>query len=151
MASAPGDPPLFYDRHIFMCTNVRPAGHPRGCCMERAAELGGVEKVRGYASEAGRDPQAIEPGLYFTLAAGDNEAVREGQNFLSQYYNRPYDAVAKAMVCVMGSWDQVMDQIQAYTGAGARTLVLRFAGSDQIRYLEECAKQLARRGFTLAA
>ena len=96
------------------------------------------------------DPRAIEPGLYFTLAAGDDNAIREGQHFLSQYYNRPYEAVAKAMLCDMGGWDQVMDQIQAYAEAGARTLVLRFATSDQIRHLENCAEQLARRGFSLA-
>jgi (2Fe-2S) ferredoxin len=41
-------------RHIFMCTNVRPDGHPRGCCMARAAEAGGVDKLRGYAREKAR-------------------------------------------------------------------------------------------------
>jgi alkanesulfonate monooxygenase SsuD/methylene tetrahydromethanopterin reductase-like flavin-dependent oxidoreductase (luciferase family) len=107
-------------------------------------------KIRAYAAEAGRDPQRIEPGLYFTLAAGDDSDIREGQHFLSQYYNRPYEAVAKAMVCVMGSWDQVMDRIQAYAEAGARTIVLRFATSDQIRHLESCAEQLSRRGFLRA-
>ena len=106
-----------------------------------------LEKIRGYAAEAGRDPRAIEAGLYFTLAAGDDGAIREGENFLSQYYNRPYEAVAKAMLCVMGSWDRVMDRIQAYHEAGASTVVLRFASSDQIRHLEECAEQLARRGL----
>lgn len=106
-------------------------------------------KIRAYAADAGRDPQAVEPGLYFTLAAGDDRAIREGEHFLSQYYNRPYDAVAKAMLCVMGNWDRVIDRIQAYAEAGARTVVLRFATSDQIRHLEECAEQLARRGFPI--
>jgi alkanesulfonate monooxygenase SsuD/methylene tetrahydromethanopterin reductase-like flavin-dependent oxidoreductase (luciferase family) len=106
-----------------------------------------LEKIRAYAFEAGRDPQAIEPGLYLTLAAGDNKAIHEGQNFLSQYYNRPYEATTKAMLCVMGSWEQVMDQIQAYAEAGARTLVLRFAASDQIGHLEACAEQLSKRGY----
>lgn len=110
-----------------------------------------LEKIRAYAAEAGRDPQAIAPGIYFTLAAGGKAAIEEGQTFLSQYYNRPYEAVAKAMVCVMGSWQQVMDQIEAYTEAGARTFVLRFATSDQIKYLEDCAEHLAHRGFVLAA
>jgi alkanesulfonate monooxygenase SsuD/methylene tetrahydromethanopterin reductase-like flavin-dependent oxidoreductase (luciferase family) len=109
-----------------------------------------LAKIRAYADEAGRDPQAIEPAIYCTLAAGGREAIEEGQKFLSQYYNRPYEAVAKAMLCVMGSWDEVMDQIQAYAEAGARTLVLRFATSDQIRHLENCAEQLAHRGFQLA-
>lgn len=26
------DPAPFYRRHVFCCTNVRPDGHPRGCC-----------------------------------------------------------------------------------------------------------------------
>ena len=30
-------------------------------------------KIRAYAAEAGRDPEAIEPGLYFTLAAGGEQ------------------------------------------------------------------------------
>jgi alkanesulfonate monooxygenase SsuD/methylene tetrahydromethanopterin reductase-like flavin-dependent oxidoreductase (luciferase family) len=108
-----------------------------------------LEKIRAYASAAGRDPQSIEPGLYFTLAAGDDNAIREGQAFLSQYYTRSYEAVAKAMVCVMGGWDEVVDTIQAYVDAGARTLVLRFATSQQVRHLEECAEQLSHRGFKL--
>lgn len=24
-----------YERHVFVCENVRPAGHPRGCCTEK--------------------------------------------------------------------------------------------------------------------
>ena len=37
------DPRLFYSRHVFCCTNERPAGHPRGCCKEK-----GSEKLRNY-------------------------------------------------------------------------------------------------------
>src|SRR5260370_28738958 len=39
----PADPPLFYRRHVFCCTNTRPPGHPRGCCSEK-----GSEKLRNY-------------------------------------------------------------------------------------------------------
>jgi len=38
-----GDPALFYDRHVFVCTNVRPDGHPRGCCKAK-----GSEQLRDY-------------------------------------------------------------------------------------------------------
>ena len=24
-----------YERHVFVCENLRPAGHPRGCCADR--------------------------------------------------------------------------------------------------------------------
>lgn len=108
-------------------------------------------KIRAYAAQAGRDANQIEPGLYFTLAAGGADAVAEGQQFLAQYYNRPYEAVAKAMLCAMGSWDEVMERIQAYVAAGARTIVLRFATRDQFAHLEACAAQLARRGYLNAS
>ncbi len=37
------DPPPFYTAHIFVCTNRRPDGHPRGCCA-----ASGSEKLRDY-------------------------------------------------------------------------------------------------------
>lgn len=27
-----------YQRHVFVCTNQRPAGHPRGCCHAKHSE-----------------------------------------------------------------------------------------------------------------
>ncbi|MBM3352336.1 MAG: (2Fe-2S) ferredoxin domain-containing protein [Betaproteobacteria bacterium] len=27
-----------FKRHVFVCLNERPAGHPRGCCLGRASE-----------------------------------------------------------------------------------------------------------------
>ncbi len=42
-----GDPPQFYDRHVFVCTNERPAEHPRGCCKAKGAvELRDYMKMR---------------------------------------------------------------------------------------------------------
>jgi len=35
-ARNPGaDPAPYYRKHVFCCTNERPAGHPRGCCKEK--------------------------------------------------------------------------------------------------------------------
>ncbi len=34
---------LYFQKHIFCCTNVRPPGHRRGCCAEK-----GAEKLRDY-------------------------------------------------------------------------------------------------------
>lgn len=42
-AAAVEDPPLYYQSHVFVCTNVRPDGHPRGCCKAK-----GSEKLRDY-------------------------------------------------------------------------------------------------------
>ncbi len=27
-----------FERHVFVCTNVRPDGHPRGCCSAKGSE-----------------------------------------------------------------------------------------------------------------
>jgi alkanesulfonate monooxygenase SsuD/methylene tetrahydromethanopterin reductase-like flavin-dependent oxidoreductase (luciferase family) len=104
-------------------------------------------KIGAYADEAGRDPESIEPALYFTLAAGGTEAVSEGQTFLAQYYSRPFEAVSKAMLCVTGSWDEVTNRIEAYVQAGARTVILRFASREQLGHLNACAASLRRRGL----
>lgn len=105
------------------------------------------QKIQSYAVEIGRNPFSIHPGIYFTLAAGGKEAVVEGQQFLAQYYNRSYEAVANAMLCVTGSWNEVIDWMEKYVEAGARTVVLRFAANDQLRTLEACAEALNRRGL----
>jgi alkanesulfonate monooxygenase SsuD/methylene tetrahydromethanopterin reductase-like flavin-dependent oxidoreductase (luciferase family) len=104
-----------------------------------------LAKMRGYASEAGRDPESIEPGLYFTCGAGGKAAQREGEEFLSRYYGKPYQAVARAMLCVLGDWDQIIDRLEAYRDAGARTVVVRFATRDQLGHLEGFAAALERR------
>ena len=51
------DPPLWYQRHVFCCTNRRDAGHPRGCCAER-----GSEELRDYMKK-----QASKLGLKGTV------------------------------------------------------------------------------------
>jgi len=107
-------------------------------------------KIRAYAAAANRDPDSIHPGIYFTLAAGRKEAVVEGQTFLAQYYNRSYEAVANAMLCVSGSWDEVIDGVEKYIDAGARTVILRFAAHNQLGTLEACAEALNQRGLLAA-
>jgi (2Fe-2S) ferredoxin len=44
--------PPYFERHVFVCANERPEGHPRGCCKNKgAAELRDYMKAR--AKEAG--------------------------------------------------------------------------------------------------
>jgi alkanesulfonate monooxygenase SsuD/methylene tetrahydromethanopterin reductase-like flavin-dependent oxidoreductase (luciferase family) len=117
--------------------NIKTAGAYRECWA----------KIRNYAADAERDPTAIHPSVYMTVAAGSRADAEEGMSFLAQYYNRPYEAVANSMLCVTGSWDAVIDQIEAYREAGARTVVLRFAAREQMRHLENCAEALSVRGL----
>jgi len=37
------DPPLFFETHVFICTNRRPDGHERGSCAQK-----GAEKLKDY-------------------------------------------------------------------------------------------------------
>ncbi|MBL8644339.1 MAG: (2Fe-2S) ferredoxin domain-containing protein [Rhodospirillaceae bacterium] len=32
-----GDPALYFQCHVFCCTNVRPEGHPRGSCARKGS------------------------------------------------------------------------------------------------------------------
>jgi len=41
--SHPADPDLYFRLHLFICTNQRPEGHPRGSCARH-----GSEKLRDY-------------------------------------------------------------------------------------------------------
>jgi (2Fe-2S) ferredoxin len=71
----PQDPELFYSRHVFCCTNVRPEGHPRGCCAGK-----GAEKLRNYlkvrAKEAGlRDVRINAAGCLDRCEYGPNLVV----------------------------------------------------------------------------
>jgi len=50
MSTNDQDPPLFYDRHVFFCTNERPDGHPRGCCKAKDAE-----KLRNYMKSRAKE------------------------------------------------------------------------------------------------
>ena len=44
------DPKPFFRAHIFCCTNQRPPGHKRGCCMDK-----GAEDLRNYMKRRAKD------------------------------------------------------------------------------------------------
>ena len=44
------DPPLYYNAHVFCCTNERPAGHKRGSC-----KLRGSEPLRNYLTARAKE------------------------------------------------------------------------------------------------
>jgi (2Fe-2S) ferredoxin len=54
----PGDPPLFFETHVFVCGNRRPDGHPRGSCAEK-----GSEKIRDYMKARVKELSITMPGL----------------------------------------------------------------------------------------
>lgn len=41
-----------FERHVFVCTNTRPEGHPRGCCAGKGSEAV-RERLKTLAAEKG--------------------------------------------------------------------------------------------------
>ncbi|MGB9152171.1 MAG: (2Fe-2S) ferredoxin domain-containing protein [Alphaproteobacteria bacterium] len=54
------DAPLYYQSHVFCCTNRRPEGHKKGCCASK-----GSEELRNYMKK-----RAGEMGLASTRING---------------------------------------------------------------------------------
>lgn len=46
------DPPLYFRLHLFICTNQRPEGHPRGSCARSGSE-GLRDYLKARAKELG--------------------------------------------------------------------------------------------------
>ncbi|HXE16475.1 MAG TPA: (2Fe-2S) ferredoxin domain-containing protein [Stellaceae bacterium] len=46
----PTDPPLYFETHVFCCTNRRPDGHKRGSCAAK-----GSEKLRAYMKSRAKE------------------------------------------------------------------------------------------------
>lgn len=55
--------------------------------------------------------------------------------------------MVKANLCMSGSWNKIIDRLESFRAAGARTMVLRFAARDQMAEVEECAEALRQRGL----
>lgn len=79
-----GDPALFFSCHAFVCTNVRPEGHPRGSCarknsvalrdyMKDKAKAMGLKGIRINAAgcldrcELGPNVVIYPEGIWYTI------------------------------------------------------------------------------------
>lgn len=100
----------------------------------------GWRKVQALAREAGRDPNALEPATYLTLAVDENTGRAEQRitDFLTAYYGNR-DLTKQRQACFAGPAAALGEWLDGYVREGARTLVLRFAGEHE-RQLETIAK-----------
>jgi alkanesulfonate monooxygenase SsuD/methylene tetrahydromethanopterin reductase-like flavin-dependent oxidoreductase (luciferase family) len=97
--------------------------------------------VQGAARAAGRDPAALTPAMYLTLAIDDDKARAEARidAYLERYYGVRPDVTRKRQMCFAGPAAAAAAWLKAYADAGVRHLVLRFAG-DHERQLEAVAR-----------
>jgi alkanesulfonate monooxygenase SsuD/methylene tetrahydromethanopterin reductase-like flavin-dependent oxidoreductase (luciferase family) len=105
------------------------------------------EQVVAAAESAGRDPQQIHQCLYLTVNVhlDGNVARREGRSFLENYYKKPSAEVEEDLVCQFGSPQEVLERIGGYAQLGVRTVIIRFASSNQLEQLEMCSKEILPR------
>ena len=98
-------------------------------------------EVQAIARDAGRNPEDLVPAIYLTLAVDEssNRAEQRINDFLSAYYGQRPDLLKQRQACFAGSASALAEWLNGYVQAGARHLVLRFAG-DHERHLETIAK-----------
>ncbi len=109
----------------------------------------GLAQVRQHAEAAGRDPDAITPGLYQFICLADtyDEAKREASAHLSRTYNQPFDKIVDRYV-VMGNPDDCARRLSDYAEAGVRHFILVSIGAsagDRLLHLETYAREVIPR------
>lgn len=90
---------------------------------------GGLATVRAAAAAAGRDPAAVTPALFVSVAVTDT--VERGRDLLAGFakasYGLPLEQLEQIQALAAGPADVVADQLRGYVAAGARHLVVRLA------------------------
>ncbi len=101
----------------------------------------GFAEVRRHAEEAGRDPDALLPGLVVPIHAdSDGErARRQTREHLARRYGRPFEPHHVERYCAAGSPAECVERLRAYAEAGVRHFVLNPAGPAS-GFLEECER-----------
>jgi len=84
-----------------------------------------LEKVSALAQQQGRDPAAIEAGMYQFICVADTyeEARQRANQDLSIRYNQPFDRIVDRY-CALGTPDQCAERLGQYVEAGVRHLIL---------------------------
>jgi len=121
------------------------AWFPTGPSVEFFAEK--FPGVQAAARAAGRPADAVSGAAYLTVAfdADARAAERRLHGFLETYYAMPAQAMMARQATYAGPIEGCAEWMQRWIDAGARHLVLRFAGGDQLAQVDEAAKKLLPR------
>jgi probable F420-dependent oxidoreductase len=121
------------------------AWFPTGPSVEDfAAKFPGVQAA---ARAAGRPVDAVRGAAYLTLALDADRAAAERRlhGFLESYYAAPARTILARQATYAGPLEGCVEWLQRWIDAGARHLVLRFAGGDQLAQVDEAATRLVPR------
>ena len=104
-------------------------------------------KILAAARAAGRAPDAVAGAASLTLALDADRAAAEKRlhGFLETYYAAPARAILARQATYAGPIEDCVEWIQRWIKAGARHLLFRFAGGDQLAQVDETAKKLLPR------
>lgn len=86
----------------------------------------GLDAIRSHAREAGRDPDALTPGLMIPIHADQDgdRARHDARESLTRRYGRPVPAELIESVCAVGTPEQCVRKLEAFEEAGVRSFVL---------------------------
>ena len=121
------------------------AWFPTGPSVEFFAEH--FPAVQAAARAAGRAAGAVTGAAYVTLALDPDRAAAERRlhSFLETYYAAPARAIMARQATYAGPIDGAVEWLQRWIDAGARHLLFRFAGGDQLAQVDEAAARLLPR------
>jgi len=144
----PGGPPIWIGGSGPTALREAPrfdAWFPTGPSVEFFAEH--WPRVQAAAKAAGRAPDAVTGAAYVTLALDPNPAAAEQRlhQFLETYYAAPARAILARQACYAGPIEGCAEWLQRWLAAGARHLMFRFAGGDQLAQVDETASKLLSR------
>lgn len=97
------------------------------------------DAVQQAAREAGRE-DSVTPAMYLTVSLNPDPAVAEQtlDRYLEQYYSAPAAVLRRGQACYAGTEAGLDAWLREFVAAGARHLVMRFAGEHD-RHLETVA------------
>lgn len=100
-----------------------------------------LERVRGHAREAGRDPGTLQTAFYMTinLNADADKAFADGDQFIRQYYGLNF---WKDKWGPFGQPRDVAQRMLEYARAGAQEIVVRFASFDPFGQLATFVREV---------
>lgn len=92
-----------------------------------------LARLRGFAEEAGRDPDAITPAMYLTVAldanAGKADAALDA--YLEGYYNQPAGRLRQQQAGFAGDPEAAAEWIAGFVAAGCRHICIRPVGESR--------------------
>ncbi|HEY7648802.1 MAG TPA: LLM class flavin-dependent oxidoreductase [Methylomirabilota bacterium] len=144
----PGGPPIWIGGSGPTAFREAPrfdAWFPTGPSVEFFAEH--WPRIQAAARAAGRPDDAVTGAAYVTLALDPSPAAAEQRlhQFLESYYAAPARAILARQACYAGPIEGCVEWLQRWVAAGARHLMFRFAGGDQLAQVDEAASKLLPR------